>query len=152
MLDKHYRLPILLTNINAANPAYFGDHAQLNNKIITGITIDIASDVPPLVPDYSNFALNDKTVVGDPKVTTVNSLGILYVTFVNDNDEILIENAPANLFSNLNSNYPQPRTNNTKKRIIPTNLQINFRKSYIKKAIGFFPTGNIVASFNFYYK
>ncbi len=152
MLDKHYRIPVVLSSATATgNPVYFDDQALLNNKIITGITVDFTSESPPLTPDYSNFAANDYTVIGAPKVTTVDILKILYVTFVNNNDEILIDNAPLNLFSNYNSNYPQPRVP-SKKYIIPTNLQINFRKSYLKRSIGGFPLNKIVASFNFYYK
>lgn len=158
MLDKHYRLPLLIDKTlfgNASIPFYFGDQHHLNNKLITGITIDVASPGPPLpTPNFFNFASTDFTVSSKPTVLGAKELSILFVTFVNDNDEIIIENCPCNLFANLNTFYPQPNTTviNSKKLIIPTNFKINFRKSYVKRSVGPVNINNCVISFNFYYK
>jgi hypothetical protein len=158
MLDKHYRLPLFITGTLAANatdPFYFNDQYQLNNKLITGISIDFSSPPAPLpTPNPFNFASTDFTVPSKPTVLGVKELGILFVTFVNDNDEIIIDNAPCNLFTNINTFYPQPNTTvpNGKKLIIPTNFKINFRKSYVKRSVGPYNINNSVISFNFYYK
>ena len=158
MLDKHYRLPLFIDKTlfgNASDPFYFGDQHHLNNKLITGITIDVASPPAPLpTPNPFNFASTDFTVSSKPTVLGTKELGILFVTFVNDNDEIIIDNAPCNLFANLNTFYPQPNTTvpNGKKLIVPTNFKINFRKSYVKRSAGAFNINNSIISFNFYYK
>lgn len=158
MLDNHYRLPLYINNTlsgNASDPFYFNDQNYLNNKLITGITIDFASPPAPLpTPNPFNFARTDFTVSNKPTVLGLKELAIFFVTFVNDQDEIIIDNAPANLFSNINTQYPQPNTtvNNGKKLIIPTNFKINIRKSYVKRSVGPYNINNSVISFNFYYK
>jgi hypothetical protein len=158
MLDNHYRLPLFIDKTlfgNASDPFYFSDQHFLNNRLITGITIDFSSPPAPLpTPNPFNFADKDFTVTNKPTVLGVKELSIFFVTFVNDQDEIIIDNAPANLFSNINTQYPQPNTtvNNGKKLIIPTNFKINLRKSYVKRSVGPYNINNSVISFNFYYK
>lgn len=158
MLDNHYRLPLFIDKTlfgNASDPFYFSDQNYLNNKLITGISIDCASPGAPLpTPNPFNFAGTDFTVTNKPTVLGIKELSIFFVTFVNDQDEIIIDNAPANLFSNINTQYPQPNTTvkNGKKLIIPTNFKINLRKSYVKRSVGPYNINNSIISFNFYYK
>ena len=77
----------------------------------------------------------------------------MYLTLYNDNNEIIFDQAPLNLFTNYNSNYPQPGTGlrNGKKQIIPINTKINIRQSYVKGTPGFTAFDTYI-SFNFYYK
>lgn len=154
LLNKHYRVPLLIPESRYILPIFFSDQVFLNKKTITGVNIDFTDPTIPLVPNPFNFAKNDITVPSNPKSLTAKDLSLFFVTFVNDNDEIIIDNAPCNLFSDYNSNYPEPNTTviSGKKRIVPTNFIINLRKSYIKQCVGPFNFVNYSMSFNFYYK
>jgi hypothetical protein len=148
--DKVYRLTLPVTQSNYIIPNYFEEQGQLKDKTITGLSIDIGVPRnPPL-----QFNLSDNyTNIGLQTLNSAQTLSYMYLTLYNTNDEIIIDQAPLNLFTGYNSNYPLPNTGqrNGKKQIIPLNTKINIRQSYVKSTPGF-TAFNSVISFNFYYK
>lgn len=148
--DKVYRLTLPVTQSNYIIPNYFEEQGQLKDKTITGLSIDIGVPRnPPL-----QFNLSDNyTNIGLQKLNSAQTLSYMYLTLYNTNDEIIFDQAPLNLFTGYNSNYPLPNTGqrNGKKQIIPLNTKINIRQSYVKSTPGF-TAFNSVISFNFYYK
>jgi hypothetical protein len=153
--DKVYRVKLYIDQSNYIIPNFFEEQGQLKGKTITGLSVDIAQDRASL---QWNFASNDPTAVtgfGVPNVNNAQSLSYMYLTLYNTNDEIIIDQAPLNLFSNWNANYPQPGplnpARNGKKQVIPMNTHINIRQSFVKGTPGF-TLFNSIISFNFYYK
>jgi len=152
-VDKVYRVKLLITQSNYIIPNFFPEEGQLKGKTITGLSIDIA---PPRAGTQFNFCANDVTVqtpTGAAAVNNAESLSYMYLTLYNTNEEIIFDSTPLNLFSNYNSNYPQPGLGliNGKKQIIPMNTPINIRQSFVKGTPGF-TLFNSIISFNFYYK
>ena len=91
--------------------------------------------------------------IGLQKINSAENLSYMYLTLYNNNNEIIFDNTPLNLFTSYNSNYALPNTGqrNGKKQIIPLNTKINIRQSYVKGTPGFTDFNSII-SFNFYYK
>ena len=148
--DKVYRLILPITQSNYIIPNYFDEQGQLKNKTITGLSVDIGVPRGGLL----QYNLSDNyTNLGLQKINTAQTLSYMYLTLYNDNNEIIFDQAPLNLFTNYNSNYPQPGTGlrNGKKQIIPINTKINIRQSYVKGTPGFTAFDTYI-SFNFYYK
>ena len=152
-VDKVYRVKLPITQSNYIIPNFFEEQGQLKGKTITGISIDIA---PPRSGTQFNIAPTDPTVVtnlGAPAINSAVDLSYMYLTLYNENQEIIFDQAPLNLFSGYNSAYPQPGLGlrNGKKQIIPVNTKINIKQSYVKGTPGF-TLFNSIISFNFYYK
>jgi hypothetical protein len=148
--DKVYRLTLPVTQSNYIIPNYFEEQGQLKDKTITGLSVDIG--VPRNPPDQFNLSDN-YTNLGLQKINSAEDLSYMYLTIYNTNDEIIIDQAPLNLFTSYNSNYPLPNSGqrNGKKQIIPLNTKINIRQSYVKGTPGYTKFNSFI-SFNFYYK
>lgn len=149
-VDKVYRVKLRVTQSNYIIPNFFDEQGQLKGKTITGISIDIA---PPRAGTQYNIAANDTSESGAPAINTAESLSYMYLTLYDENQQIIFDTTPLNLFSGYNSNYPQPGIGaiNGKKQIIPVNTKINIKQSYVKGTPGF-SLFNSIISFNFYYK
>jgi hypothetical protein len=147
--SRVYRLTLPITQSNYIIPNFFEEQGQLKNKTITGLHIDIG---PPRAGTQFNLSDN----FSNPGLNTINSadsLSYMYLTLYNENEEIIFDQAPLNLFTNYNSQYPQPGLSiiGGKKRIIPMNTKINIRQSFVKSTPGFTAFDSVI-SFNFYYK
>jgi len=153
--SRVYRVKLYVDQSNYIIPNFFEEQGQLKDKTITGISIDIAQDRAGLQWNIASTDPTATTSLGVPSVNNAQSLSYMYLTLYNTNDEIIIDQAPLNLFSNWNANYPQPGplnpAKNGKKRIIPMNTKINIRQSFVKGTPGF-TLFNSIVSFNFYYK
>jgi len=151
---KIYRLRIPLfveAGTTTLNQQYFfPETPELKGKTITGISIDIA---PPRFGAQYNIAANDTSESGAPAINTAESLSYMYLTLYDENQQIIFDTTPLNLFSNYNSDYPNATggVKGGKKQIIPVNTKINIKQSYVKGTPGF-TLFNSIISFNFYYK
>ena len=149
-VDKVYRVILPVTQSNYIIPNFFDEQGQLKGKTITGISIDIGVSRS----NPTQFNLSDNyTNLGLQKINTAESLAYMYLTLYNENQEIIFDKTPLNLFTSYNLNYPQPNTGlrNGKKQIIPVNTKINIKQSYVQGTPGFTLFGSYI-SFNFYYK
>ncbi len=149
-VDNVYRVKLRVNQSNYIIPNFFEEQGQLKGKTITGISIDIA---PPRSGTRFNIAANDTSESGAPAINTAESLSYMYLTLYDENQQIIFDTTPLNLFSGYNSAYPQPNLGliNGKKQIIPVNTKINIKQSYVKGTPGF-TLFNSIISFNFYYK
>ena len=149
-VDKVYRVILPVTQSNYIIPNFFDEQGQLKGKIITGISIDIGVGRN----NATQFNLSDNyTNLGLQKINSAENLAYMYLTLYNENQEIIFDKTPLNLFTNYNSNYPKPNTGliNGKKQIIPVNTKINIKQSYVQSTPGF-TAFNTYISFNFFYK
>jgi hypothetical protein len=149
-LNKHYRFEVLIPPIAVGEPyanTYFPDQQLLTDKTIIGINVDIGK----FIGQNYNLPNLIKTNQGNAFVADPITLGYLYITLYNTDDEIIFDQIPAQFLSNWNANYPPNILGTRKKNIIPINTKINFRKSYVRSVPGLI-NNLLMLSINFYYK
>ena len=131
---------------------YFDEIRELVGKNIVGFNIDLNSQFGFLPGNIPN---NDYTLSAQGIPYTYASkfeLDKYFLNFYNDKEELILENFPCLLATNLNINSGNNSTPTPgKKRVYSLNTKIDIRKCFIfGQALSNF--SNLVISVNFYYK
>lgn len=145
---------VIRTGIPVFSRNYFPELPDLNNKKIVGIQLNTKKRTTQTAPDQipiRNPAIQDPlngSSIGsynaDQDICRYSTLNL-----VNNEDQLVIDNYPLNqlIAGTVNSGYK-------KNKIMPFDVNINIRKSYINYFFSFIPLADdtIVFNITFFYK
>lgn len=154
---KTFRTAVLLFDnattggTNTFGRYYFDEIRELSGKNIVGFNIDLNPQFGVLPGNISNFDYTH-TAAGQPYVIASKfELESFFLNLYNDKKELVLENFPCLLATNLNLNSGNNLTPTPgRKRVYPLGTKLNIRESYVYGNANLLPD-NVVISVNFYY-
>jgi hypothetical protein len=129
---------------------FFNEYPELNNKKIVGIKLNSNADERATYQDDFKDIVNslDNNLAIDSSYLDATAYAkYLFLNIYNKENELILQNYPV---GNLSQNFIDNNNQDNRGKIIPFDIYINLKTSYIFSSINW-TGGNQSISFTFYY-